>query len=248
MKVTEEFVIAETPSTLWEFFLQFDQVAQCVPGVEDVTVVDDDNSRVRVTQSLGPMTATFDVKMRVTARDPGRSMEFTAVGRSVRGAAGNVRAKHVVRLSDEGSGSTRVLLEGDLALGGMLGSVGQKVVAKQAAAVTQSFAAALQERLRGGGAGAAEPEVGMGAAGAGVEAGASVEPPAGVPAAAPAAGVSAPPAGVPAAAAGVPAAASGQQAPAAVPSGGRVTLVRGVMAGAIVAALVLALRRLLRSR
>ena len=46
-------MVAEPPTKLWEFFEQFDQVAQCVPGVEDVTVVDDDNSRVRVTQSLG---------------------------------------------------------------------------------------------------------------------------------------------------------------------------------------------------
>lgn len=154
MKVKEEFVIAESPDALWEFFEQLDQVARCVPGVEEVTVVDADNSRLRVTQSLGPMTATFDIKMRITARDPGRSMEFTAVGRSVRGAAGNLRATHVVRLEDGGQGSTRVLLEGDLALGGMLGSVGQKVVAKQASIVTQSFAEALQQQLSGGSSGA----------------------------------------------------------------------------------------------
>ena len=151
MKVREEFVIAESPATLWEFFEQVDRVARCVPGVDEVAVVDADNSRLRVTQALGPMNATFDIKMRITARDPGRSMEFTAVGRSVRGAAGNVRATHVVRLDEADDGATRVVLEGDLALGGMLGSVGQKVVAKQAAAVTQSFAQALEQELSGGG-------------------------------------------------------------------------------------------------
>jgi carbon monoxide dehydrogenase subunit G len=150
MKVKEEFVIAESPQAVWEFFEQLDLVARCVPGVEEITVVDADNSRARVTQSLGPMTATFEIKMRITARDPGRSMEFTAVGRSVRGAAGNVRATHVVRLAGDDDGSTRVLLEGDVALGGMLGSVGQKVVAKQASLVAQSFAQALQEQLSGG--------------------------------------------------------------------------------------------------
>jgi carbon monoxide dehydrogenase subunit G len=152
MKVSEEFVIAEPSQALWAFFEQLDRVARCVPGVEDVTVVDADNSRVRVTQSLGPMTATFDIKMRITARDPGRSMEFTAVGRSVRGAAGNVRATHTVVLEDVDDSSTRVRLEGDLALGGMIGSVGQKIVAKQASLVTQSFAQALQQELSGGSA------------------------------------------------------------------------------------------------
>jgi uncharacterized protein len=210
VKVSEQFVIAESPQTLWEFFEQFDRVARCVPGVEDVTVVDDDNSRVRVTQSLGPMTATFDVKMQVTARDPGKSMQFTAVGRSVRGAAGNVRANQMVRLSEEGEGSTRVLLEGDLALGGMLGSVGQKVVAKQAAVVTQSFAQALQERLGGGSEPQGEPE---GSSDAGAAPGTAGEP----------------------------------APPARSQSGVRERVVRVVAGGAIVVALLLAIRRL-RSR
>jgi uncharacterized protein len=151
MKVQEEFVVAEPPDALWAFFEQVDRVARCVPGVEAVEVVDADNSRVRVTQAVGPMTATFDMKMRITARDPGRSMEFTAIGRSVRGAAGNVRSTNTVHLEDADAGSTRVRLEGDVALGGMLGSVGQKVVAKQASKVTRSFAEALQAELTGGG-------------------------------------------------------------------------------------------------
>lgn len=160
MKVQEQFVVAEPASTVWEFFAQVDRVARCVPGVEDVTVVDDDNSRVRVTQAVGPMNATFDMKMRITGRETGRSMEFTGIGRSVRGAAGNVRSTNRVQLEETEDGSTRVLLESDVALGGMLGSVGQKVVAKQASAVTKRFAQALEQELSGG---ANEPAVAAGA-------------------------------------------------------------------------------------
>ena len=157
MKMREEFVVPEPPATLWEFFEQVDRVARCVPGVEEVTVVDADNSRVRVTQAVGPMSATFDLKMRITDRDPGRSMEFTAIGRSVRGAAGNVRSTNTVALEEAEGGGTRVTLDGDVALGGMLGSVGQKVVAKQAGKVTRSFAEALQRELSGNGAAGAAP-------------------------------------------------------------------------------------------
>ena len=157
MKMREEFVVQEPPATLWEFFEQVDRVARCVPGVEEVTVVDADNSRVRVTQAVGPMSATFDLKMRITDRDPGRSMEFTAIGRSVRGAAGNVRSTTTVALEEAEGGGTRVTLDGDVALGGMLGSVGQKVVAKQAGKVTRSFAEALERELSGNGAAEAEP-------------------------------------------------------------------------------------------
>jgi type II secretory pathway pseudopilin PulG len=205
------------------------------------------------------MTATFDVKMRVTARDPGRSMQFTAVGRSVRGAAGNVRASHLVRLSGEGEGSTRVLLEGDVALGGMLGSVGQKVVAKQAAAVTRSFAQALQARLGGGAPGveaptdAAAPGGSPAAQSPSAAAGPSASPPpsaaADSSAAPPPSAAADPNAAPPLSAAGGPSAGPGGAPPPAppAPSAGRGTAVRGVIAGAIVLALLLALRRL-RSR
>jgi carbon monoxide dehydrogenase subunit G len=159
VRVQEQFVVAEPASTVWEFFEQVDRVARCVPGVEEVMVVDDENSRVRVTQAVGPMTATFDMKMRITAREPGRSMEFTGIGRSVRGAAGNVRSTNRVQLEEAENGATRVSLESDVALGGMLGSVGQKVVAKQASVVTKSFAQALELELSGGGGELGEPAV-----------------------------------------------------------------------------------------
>lgn len=150
MKVTEEFVVQEPRQRLWEFFEQIDRVARCLPGVEDVEVIDSDNSRLRVTQALGPMSATFDMKMRITDRDPGREMQFTAIGRSVRGAAGNIRTANVVRLQELDHGeATRVILDADVALGGMIGSVGQKVVAKQAGKVTRTFAETLQRELRG---------------------------------------------------------------------------------------------------
>jgi hypothetical protein len=153
MKVTEEFVVQEPPHRLWEFFEQIDRVARCLPGVEDVEVIDTDNSRLRVTQALGPMSATFDMKMRITDRVPGQAMQFTAIGRSVRGAAGNIRTANVVRLEGvDGGEATRVLLDADVALGGMIGSVGQKVVAKQAGKVTKTFAETLERELRGEGA------------------------------------------------------------------------------------------------
>lgn len=148
MKVTQSFVIQQPQEKLWEFFEQVDEVARCVPGVESVEVVDADNSKVRVTQAVGPMTATFDLKMRVTERQAKERMQFTAVGRAVKGAAGNVRTVNTVTLQPDGDG-TRVNLEADLAMGGVLGSVGQKVIAKQADKVTKKFTASLERAING---------------------------------------------------------------------------------------------------
>ncbi|MCW2954004.1 MAG: carbon monoxide dehydrogenase subunit, partial [Conexibacter sp.] len=148
MRVQQSFVIAEPREKLWEFFEQVDQVAACVPGVESVEQVDADNSRIRMTQSVGPMSATFDLRMKITDRKPLELMEFTAIGRAVRGAAGNVRTTNTVRLAEVAEG-TRVELESELAMGGVLGSVGQKVIARQAGQVTQQFSDSLERAIKG---------------------------------------------------------------------------------------------------
>jgi hypothetical protein len=65
-----------------------------------------------------------------------------------------VRATVSVQLEPAGD-RTVVLVEGDVALAGALGSVGQKVVAKQAGKVTAQFSRNLEAALGGSSAAAA---------------------------------------------------------------------------------------------
>ena len=148
MKLSEEFQVDEPVGTVWKFFEQPELVARCVPGVESITVVDSDNVNVRATQSIGPLTATFDAKITVLERVPHELIRFSATGRSVRGASGNIRTSNAVHLRADGAG-TIVMVDGDVILAGALGSVGQKIVAKQAGKVTAEFARNLQHVLSG---------------------------------------------------------------------------------------------------
>jgi carbon monoxide dehydrogenase subunit G len=156
MKLREEFHVARPVADVWTFFEQPERVAACLPGVEEVTVVDPDNVTVRATQRLGPMTATFDAKVKITERVSGELIRFTATGRTVKGALGNVRAGTSVRLAPV-DGRTLVSVEGDVTLAGALGSVGQKVVSRQAGKVTAEFARNLDTMLNGGQVTAAPP-------------------------------------------------------------------------------------------
>src|SRR4051812_20235711 len=153
MKLREEFEVAEPVATVWTFFEQPERVAQCVPGVEQLTVITPDDIDVRLTQSIGPMSATFAAKVAIVERVTEKLIGFTATGKSVRGAMGNVRATVTVTLQPVGE-RTVVAVDGDVALAGALGSVGQKVVAKQAGKVTAQFARNLEAAL-----GSGRPEV-----------------------------------------------------------------------------------------
>lgn len=146
MKLHEQFEVAEPVGAVWAFLDEPERVAACMPGVEQLTVVTPDRIEVRATQGIGPMTATFAATITITERVEEKLIAFTATGRSVRGAVGNVRATVGVQLEPAGD-RTVVLVEGDVALAGALGSVGQKVVAKQAGKVTAQFARNLEAAL-----------------------------------------------------------------------------------------------------
>src|SRR4051812_36461472 len=131
MKLREEFEVAEPVATVWTFFEQPERVAQCVPGVEQLTVITPDDIDVRLTQSIGPMTATFAAKVTIVERVQEKLIGFTATGKSVRGAMGNVRATVSVQLEPLGD-RTLVMVEGDVALAGGLGRGRQEGVGQEA--------------------------------------------------------------------------------------------------------------------
>jgi len=148
MRFRQEFSLPEGIPRLWSFFEQPERVAACIPGVESVERLDEDTLTVRATQKLGPLSATFESRVQITERVEGQRITFTSTGKAVRGAAGSFRASNSVSLSPAGSG-TLVVVEGEAALAGVLGSVGQKVVAKQADRVTAEFAENLERALAG---------------------------------------------------------------------------------------------------
>lgn len=148
MKLREEFRLGRPVAEVWNFVDQPELVAKCMPGVEDLSMSGPDELRVRVTQSVGPMSATFAADLTIVERVPEKRVAFTATGKTVRGAMGNVRASVTVELEPGGDGTT-VVVDGDVALAGALGSVGQKVVAKQAGKVTSEFARNLEAALGG---------------------------------------------------------------------------------------------------
>jgi len=149
MKYKQEFTVDEAIQPVWDFFQRADEVAKCMPGIDDIQVVDPDQLSVRMTQKVGPISASFDTSVRITERIPPKVIQFTLIGKAVRGAVGNFRATNTVTLN-EAAGSTHVAVEGDAALAGALGSVGQRIIAKQAEKLTAQFAANLSSVLAGG--------------------------------------------------------------------------------------------------
>lgn len=150
MKFHQEFRIPERINTVWLFFEQPLSVAKCIPGFESAEGLHGDSLAVRATQKLGPMSATFEAKVRITEKVHEERIEFNSTGKAVRGAVGNFRSRNTVVLKPVGE-ETDVMVEGEVVLAGVLGTIGHAVITKQAKKVTAEFAHNLEQALSGKG-------------------------------------------------------------------------------------------------
>lgn len=149
MRIEESFVVRSELEIIWAFFTDVTRVCRCIPGFESVTVLGPDRYRVVAHQKVGFITATFEVTTHLEASEPMKFMQFASVGRTLRGAVGNLRTRDRVEFEVEEAGATRVRLLCDAALGGALGALGNKVVIAKSRELTVQFAKALHSALGG---------------------------------------------------------------------------------------------------
>jgi hypothetical protein len=186
VKFEETFTIDHPVADAWAFFEDANRLAGCVPGVESVEPGEGGRSRLRMTQSVGYMSATFDLRMHVSESKPNELLEITSIGKTVRGAAGEMRSVNRVELTDA-DGKTGVRLASDVAVGGMLGSVGNKAMEAKAREVAAAFAANVNREVdafsasKSGGGGESGEAGGSGASGAGAQSAPAMPSPASPP-------------------------------------------------------------------
>lgn len=147
MQIQETFTVDAPPEVVWRFFENVERVARCVPGVESVNLVVPGRLRVVATQRVGFISATFELTTEIEAKEPMRFLALSSVGKSIKGAVGNLRSKDRVDFEPLPDGGTRIQLTSELAVGGMLGALGHRAIVSKSREITEKFAQALRAEL-----------------------------------------------------------------------------------------------------
>jgi carbon monoxide dehydrogenase subunit G len=148
MQIKESFTVGAPPEAVWRFFEDIERVARCVPGVQSVEVLNADRYKVVATQKVGFISATFEMTTQIDAREAGKFLALSSVGKSVKGAMGSLRSRDRVEFEGTPEGGTNITLTSELMVGGMLGALGHKVIASKSKEMTEKFAQALQAEIR----------------------------------------------------------------------------------------------------
>ena len=146
MKITGSATLAADPQQVWDAFHDPAVLARCLPGCERLTELGPDHYAMTVTAGVAAIKGTYDGE--VSLRDPQHPGSFTMKA-SGAGAPGTVDADVVVRLSPSTSGGTELTYDADASVGGVIGGVGQRMLAGVTKKMAGQFFSAVDADISG---------------------------------------------------------------------------------------------------
>ncbi|MDF5752406.1 carbon monoxide dehydrogenase subunit G [Spongiactinospora sp. TRM90649] len=144
MKVVGSAVIGVERPRLWTAMRDPGVLVRTIPGCKRLEEVGGDAYRMTVAAGVASIKGVYQGE--VTLSDLAEPEGFTLKA-SGQGAPGTVDATVRVRLSDDDTGGTRVEYDAEAVIGGMIGGVGQRMLASVAKRTAAQFFTAIERTL-----------------------------------------------------------------------------------------------------
>jgi carbon monoxide dehydrogenase subunit G len=148
MILDQKVVVPAPPEQVWDFVMDVPAVAECVPGVESVEQVSDDEYTGALRVRVGPIAVRLEGKVTVVERNAEErraQMNVEAVDRRIRGA---VNAKSTMQLAALDDGTTELAVHTDASILGKLGEFGQAIMRRKADQIMKEFAENMSTRIQ----------------------------------------------------------------------------------------------------
>lgn len=156
MKVTGTATLSADRATVWRALNDPAVLVRAIPGCQRLEDQGDDVYWMRVSAGVGSIKGVYDGQVRLTDQlEPG-SFRMYAQGA---GAPGTIATDVTVTLTDAAGGGTELSYDADATVGGMIGGVGQRMLAGVSKRMAAEFFANVDAALAGD-PGAARPEGG----------------------------------------------------------------------------------------
>jgi carbon monoxide dehydrogenase subunit G len=148
MKLEGEHNFNGPREEVWAMFYDPKVLASALPGTQSLNLVDKNTYEGAMFVRVGPVSGEFSGKLVISDEVPPESCTLTVDGK---GAPGFAKGVGHVKFAEQSSNLTHMTYEGDLQIGGMLASVGQRMLDSVAKSMIktafESLDKALQERV-----------------------------------------------------------------------------------------------------
>ena len=145
MKITGEAVLQAPLPRVWDALLDPQVLVRTIPGCERLETTGENAYAMTVTVGVAAIRGTYSGTCKITDIDSNRSLRLSAEGS---GAPGTIAADVDVRfLEDEATGFTVLQYDADTTVGGMIGGVGQRMMASVSRRLATEFFTAVERDL-----------------------------------------------------------------------------------------------------
>lgn len=143
MKIEGSKDIPAPRDRVWAALLDPSTVATAMPGCEKLEAVGPDEYKAVMKVGVGPVTGTFEGKVRLSDQEPPHRYRMAVEGS---GGPGFVRGEATMELA-EVEGGTRVTYNADVQVGGLIASVGQRMLGGVSRMMLDQFFGRMTEIL-----------------------------------------------------------------------------------------------------
>jgi len=133
MKLEGSYEVPAPRQTVWDAFLDPARLKQAIPGCEKLEAIGPDEYKATMKVGVGGVKGTFEGKV-------------MAVEGS--GGPGFIRGETLIKLSDADNG-TQVAYSADVQVGGLIASVGQRMLGGVSKMLADKFFRKMSELLQG---------------------------------------------------------------------------------------------------
>ena len=144
MRIEGSSEIPVARQQVWDAFLDPSVLEKAIPGCEKLEAVGEGEYKATLKVGVGPIKGTFEGKVRLFDLAPPNTYRMAVEGT---GGPGFVRGDAGMALSDAEGAATRVAYTADIQVGGLIASVGQRMLGGVSKMMLDQFFSRMTELL-----------------------------------------------------------------------------------------------------
>ena len=144
MKLNGTRIIPASQQKVWNFLIDPHQLAKCMPGCESLTESGDNEYSGEIKVGVAAIKGVYNGKVRMEELQPPVHYKLSLDGK---GKQGFLKGSGTVDLAEQ-DGQTVLTYHGDVQIGGLLASVGQRMVDGAAKMLIGQFFTAMEAEIQ----------------------------------------------------------------------------------------------------